>query len=327
MSNRRLLLMVAALTGAVVVLLVLSVGRLQPEPPDPAEKWRPKETWDAGRAREVLDRARDLWTDSLEALRAGRIDRARRLYADSDRLIDPWLQAYPGEEITNGVSLQQHIQRVAEAYRRELTAVFTEALKELAKGRESPRDIRRFLASFDFAPSLRDRYEAQKEDIMAARTTRASNWFRVMISGHPGYEWVPHVVEDAFRDKWRPPETDRELVFGGPLSLAEKEATWQTLVITTTVQTADFRVQKDTSFSEEDWTPPTLPLGIELYFQRAGRTSVTTSWDTLAPMYTWLEPPPAISKSMAPRFLESYRHRIRANLQKELEGIPPFRVE
>jgi hypothetical protein len=291
--------------------------------------------WDASTAKDAVAKANDSWHAAMQAVAAREPKEAFDAYHRAVRGDAAFLvKNHPDKEAGPGQTLRQWFDERDKAFRDAFLPQMDWILDSLAKGDLSSGEVKQLvqnLAYVDFKEP-EQRFKKEEKRIAEERAKAATRWLRVELQHN--VDTYEGVVKEALRTKWN----DRygfKVVFGYPLSDAERQATWKTLTVDLNQQDAHYKgSNQKTAFL----SGLSVPESVGLRFKLAGPDPVLTSWDSLAPLSVSVEVPaslwvkydrysddkPATLQAEARRVGEEKKKELVAALRQQLKGLPGF---
>ena len=246
--------------------------------------------------------------------------------------VSHYVENYPDNEIKDGLTLKQWLDRRDQPYRKAVAENFPDVLKALETGAipaGEARQLKNYYKQAGFDEIVRQ-YQSAEPDIVAARARFASTRLYVHISeSSHGY---PDLLRALIADRWNE-EMEFQPIYGGTLGQAERSAAWKQLNIQVSQQNARYEVQG----SERDkWriSPPQIPERVEIQFRMSGSSEIPTSWDKLPPFKAsvevpkslWLKPEFRNGGAEVETSIRKAQEDVLSAIRKELARLPKFQL-
>jgi hypothetical protein len=226
---------------------------------------------------EFIARLEAEWIAAFETLEAGDVRAAEMHYREvsgaRNRLERDWPDALQSE----GMNALAWSDEQEENFQAMVRQMFDLWVDELRKGKVEKYRIQELFHGLG-VQGLQQEFRDLEAGIRTDRAQLASRWVRVTFDGlKKDYRTV---LTDALRARFSV-ESGYNLVFGRPMSGEEEDATFRHLRVKVRYQDVEYVAE---SGPRKGQVVATVPIGVTLEFEMAGRETVETTWDSLAPL-------------------------------------------
>ncbi len=286
--------------------------------------------WDEEEARDLFNRSDELLGSAMQELQAHEREKARLLYREAMSNVALYLQNHRDKNLEPDLTVSDWKKLRDGIYLGSLNEEFDFLEGELARGDVKVEEVEWFVRGYgdpEFSP-LRQAFEQSKSELESLRAQQAPKWLRIYVQDSSGGQRHEKPIESEIVKKWTP-DYGFKAVFGKSLGNVEKKATWKTLTIWATEESAYYEYQ-NRSNNFDSQSPPVIPYKLTLKFSIEGSEKIPTSWDDLPEIIVEAPVPDTLlleDKSYAEgdRLEAENRKVLLEKMQAAMGALPSFR--